>query len=106
MAGRTRHVVWTEGARRGLEDVLAYIAEDSPTAAQRFLDVVLETGRSLSSLAERGRVVPELQRDDIREILVYQYRLIYAVTESEVHVVAFIHGARDFGRWMSERSPG
>ncbi|MFQ5930154.1 MAG: type II toxin-antitoxin system RelE/ParE family toxin, partial [Acidobacteriota bacterium] len=59
MAGRTRQVVWTEGARSGLDEVLDYIAEDSPIAAGRFLEVVLDTAESLSSLAERGRIVPE-----------------------------------------------
>ncbi|MDA2930035.1 type II toxin-antitoxin system RelE/ParE family toxin [Acidobacteria bacterium AH-259-O06] len=70
-------------------------------AAGRFLDVVLDAAQSLSLLAERGRIVPELQRQDIRELFVYSYRILYQVTESEIYIVAFLHGARDFGRWMS-----
>ncbi len=68
MAGRTRRIVWAEGARTSFDQVLAYIAEDSPIEAERFLEVVLGTAQSLSTLAERGRIVPELQRSDIREV--------------------------------------
>ena len=50
MAGRTRRIVWAEGARRDLDQVLAYIAEDSPNEAARFLEVVLGTAQSLNSL--------------------------------------------------------
>ena len=106
MAGRTHQVVWTQGARNSLDQVLEYIAEDSPVAAARFLEVVLDTAQSLSFLAERGRIVPELRREDIREVFVYSYRMLYEVTGSEIHIVAFLHGARDFGRWMSEEWPG
>ena len=71
MAGRSRRVVWTEAARDGVHSALEYISEDSPDAAGHFLEVVLETAQSLNFLSERGRIVPEFQRPDIREILVY-----------------------------------
>ena len=101
MAGRSRRLVWTEFARDGLQSALEYISEDSSSAAGHFLEVVLDTAQSLSFLSERGRIVPEFQRPDMREIFVYGYRILYQVTQPEVHIVAFLHGARDFGEWMS-----
>lgn len=101
MAGRARRVVWTESARDGFDSTLAYIGEDSPDAAAHFLVVVLDTAQSLSFLSERGRIVPELQQPDTRDIFVYRFRMIYEVTPSEVRIVAFLHGARDFGDWLS-----
>ena len=101
MAGRSRRVVWTEAALNGLDSALEYISEDSPDAAGHFLGVVLDTAQSLSFLSERGRIVPEFQRPDIREIFVYSYRILYQVSQQEVHIVAFLHGARDFGNWIS-----
>ena len=41
-----------------------------------------------------GRVVPELGLQDLREILVGSYRVIYRVREDEVHVLTVHHGAR------------
>jgi hypothetical protein len=32
-------------------------------------------------------------------VFVYRYRLMYRVTRDTVEILAFIHGARDFGRW-------
>lgn len=100
MASRTRSVAWTPLARDGLDEVIAYIAEDSPEAADKVLEAVLGVAESLSVFSERGRVVPELADGSIREVFVYRYRMIYEVLPSEVHILAFIHGARDFDRWL------
>ena len=37
-------------------------------------------------------MVPEYQDPDIREVIEGQYRVIYEVTASEIHVLAVIHG--------------
>ena len=99
MAGRTRRVVWGQGARNALDAAVAYIAEDSPEGAKKVLDVVLRTASSLDALSERGRVVPEVSDPTIREAFVYSYRLMYRVTDEEVQIVGFVHGAREFRRW-------
>ena|SRR5882724_12732774 len=100
MASRTRTVVWTSLSRDGLDEVLAYIAEDSPEAAEKVLAVVLGVAESLAVFSERGRVVPELHDRSIREVFVYNYRMIYEVLPNEVQILAFIHSARDFDRWL------
>lgn len=69
MGSRRRRVVWSEGARRELEDAIAYIAEDSPDGAVRFLDRILESAASLVTLAGRGRIVPERGDRAVRELL-------------------------------------
>jgi toxin ParE1/3/4 len=98
MAAR-RRVVWTEQARRSLNEVLAYIARDSPRAAARFLVTALDAASSLDVSSERGRLVPELEDPHVRELFVHRYRLIYEVGATEVTILAFLHGARDFAKW-------
>ncbi len=102
MAERSRRVDWTPGAREGLNDALKFIAEDSPAAAARVLDVVLDAADSLQLLSLRGRIVPEVSDDKVREIFVFSYRLIYEVLDDQVQVLAFIHGARDFGALLRD----
>jgi len=63
------------------------------------LEEALGTADGLVTLAERGRVVPELDDPSIREVFVRRYRLIYEVGPDEVMILAMIHGARDFARW-------
>lgn len=103
MAALVRAVVWAESARDALDTVVEYIAQDSRQAAGQVLDDALDAGASLTSFAERGRVVPELNDPAIREVFVHQYRLLYEVGEARVLVVAFLHGARDFARWQKSQ---
>jgi len=100
MALRVR---WTESAWRDLEEVADYIARDSRHYAAAFVAEARDAARSLALFARRGRVVPELGDDSLREIFVSRYRLIYRVEPDAVSILAFIHGARDLGaRWHRE----
>jgi toxin ParE1/3/4 len=70
------------------------------------LEAALDTAASLSMLSERGRVVPEVGEPTLREVFVFDYRLIYRVHSDRVVIQAFLHGARDFSTWQrDERSP-
>ena len=78
-----------------LDDVVSYIAQDSRRAAERLLVHALETASSLDVHSERGRVVPELDQPNVRQLLVQRYRPLYAVSPTEVQILAFVHSARD-----------
>jgi toxin ParE1/3/4 len=97
-----RVVVWTPSARDCLDEILEYIAADSPSAAAKVLEVILAATESLSVFSERGRVVPEVENRAIREIFVYRFRIMYQVSSSDVRVLAVLHGAMDFDRWMRQ----
>jgi plasmid stabilization system protein ParE len=98
-----RKVIWADAAVADLDAAAEYISKDSPAYAASFVLQSLEAARSLGNLSERGRVVPELKREDIREIFVYSYRLIYRIEELRVSILAFIHGRRDFSQAWDER---
>ena len=78
-----------------LDEAVGYVAQDSRTAAERLLIEALDAASSLDVFSERGRVVPEVNQPNVRQLLVQRYRLLFEVTASEVHILAFIHGARD-----------
>jgi toxin ParE1/3/4 len=68
---------------------------------------IRDRARSLEELAERGRVVPELDDSTVRELVVGNYRLIYEIGETEVHVLGLIHGERDLTTlWNPEARSG
>lgn len=102
-----RRVAWTETAWRDLERIGDYIAEDSPGYAAAFVRRVRDRARSLEEMAERGRVVPELDEPGVRELVVGSYRLIYEIGAEDVFVLGLIHGARDLPEiWDDEaRNP-
>jgi plasmid stabilization system protein ParE len=89
-----------------LDEAVGYIAQDSLAAAQRLLIDALDAAASLVTLSERERRVPELEHPNTRELFVQRYRLIYEVHPTDVHILAFLHGARDFEKWRRETLGG
>jgi toxin ParE1/3/4 len=87
-------VVWSRRASQDLEAIADYIAADSPTYAGIVVKKVVNQTKSLSLFPRSGRKVPEFDNEDIRELLIYSYRIIYRLLESEVVIAAVIHGKR------------
>ena len=104
MARRRKKVTWTKQGYRTLDEAVAFVAQDSLTAARQLLENALDTAESLAAFAERGPIVPELQQSPVRELFVQRYRLIYEVFDTKVEILAFIHGARDFAKWQQSLS--
>jgi plasmid stabilization system protein ParE len=94
----SRKVVWAPSAHADLDEVLARRLD-----AANFLEDILDAAASLSTLSERGRLVPEIADAVTREIFVRDFRLMYEVSRDRVHVVALVYGARDFETWRRER---
>lgn len=88
-------VEWTPSAWTDLEFLADFISKDSSYYAASFVQEIKMASRSLKVFAERGRVVPEFNRPDIRELFVGNYRLIYEVTRDAIHILALVHGSRD-----------
>jgi toxin ParE1/3/4 len=102
-----REVFWSEDAQRELDAIVDHIADDSPTDAMRVFDRLAEQARKLETFAERGRRVPELgargRRSPLRELVVRPWRLIYAVHDGHVMVIALVDSRRDFLSWLAAR---
>lgn len=88
-------VKWTASAWTDLEKVADFISKDSLRYTASFVHEFKRASRSLRSFAERGRVVPEFNQPDVRELFVGNYRLIYQVAADIVYILAVVHGSRD-----------
>jgi toxin ParE1/3/4 len=87
-------VVWSRRALEDIEEIAGYIAADSPAYAAAVVETIITQTRILHQFPRTGRKVPEFDNDDIRELIVYSYRIIYEVGSHEVTVAAVIHGKR------------
>jgi len=89
-------VVWTLRAVEHLEAIRSHVARSSARYAALHAERLFAAAEVLHHLPESGRIVPELQRPDIREVLVGSYRIVYQVGPGVVHVLTVFHGARLF----------
>lgn len=87
-------VRWTSQALDDLEAICLFIARDAPQVAAVFANRAFQATDRLANYPLSGRVVPELEIENIREIIVGNYRLIYRIQEDEVQIVTVHHGAR------------
>jgi toxin ParE1/3/4 len=89
-------VVWTLRAVENLEAIRAYVARSSERYAALHVERLFEAADRLQQFPESGRIVPELQRQDLRELIVGSYRIVYLVGSGTVHILTVFHGARLF----------
>ena len=96
-------VKWSVPAKNDLKQIHDYIAKDSKYYAQNVVQEIVARTETLTDFPEIGRVVPEISDQNIRELIVYSYRLIYEISESGIEIIAIIHGRRDFNSVWDER---
>jgi toxin ParE1/3/4 len=86
-------VIWTNVAEDDLKAIIEYISVNNPHNALKVLEKIKDKTSSLYTLAERGRIVPELQDQGIlqyRELIIPPWRLIYRIAELDIYVLSVI----------------
>ncbi len=90
-------VNWAPQALQDLEAICDHIARDAPGYAQAFADQAFEAAERLEIFLRSGRIIPEIEDEDLREIIFKGYRIMYIITGDEVDVLTVYHSAREFG---------
>lgn len=89
-------VIWSIPAKQDLKKIYDYIAKDSKYYAEKVSQNILEKSEKLNEFPKIGRIVPEIGEVNIREVIVYSYRLIYEISSDKIEVLALIHCKQDF----------
>ena len=92
-------LIWSPDSLDDLAEIRRYIAKDAPRAAQNFVQRIFGVAERLQSFPRSGQIVPEQDEQNIREIHLKKYRIIYRViTESaddeRVEIVTIQNGSR------------
>lgn len=74
----------------------ASVSVTSPIYAEQLLDGFSRHLHLAIDHPESGRIVPELSDPAIREFIEGSYRLMYRIESDSIHVIAIVHGRRDF----------
>jgi toxin ParE1/3/4 len=85
-------IFWSPLAVERVSEIAEYIAEDNPSAAERWVDTVFKKVEELKAFPERGRVVPEIDNKTVRELLYGNYRIIYRLEGKRLSVLTVRHG--------------
>ena len=88
-------LIWSP-ARDDLHDIVVFIARDNPNRAMSFgYELIFETDR-LREFPKAGRIVPEYRNDDLREIILRPYRIVYRIDHdrSLCEIARVWHSAR------------
>ncbi len=87
-------IVWAPLAVDRMEEAVRFIAQDKPDAARSWAEQLLARVDQVAQFPESGRIVPELGRDDIREIVHGSHRVIYRLAGGEIRILTVRHTAR------------
>lgn len=80
-------IVWSPLAVEQARDIASFIALDKPSAAEDWIHEIFDCVERLQEFPESGRVVPEIKRKDIREVVQGSYRVIYKIADSAIHIL-------------------
>ncbi|XXY46054.1 type II toxin-antitoxin system RelE/ParE family toxin [Sorangium sp. So ce269] len=87
-------VVWTERSRDDLVGIFRFIARADRKAAARWTARLVEQVE-LAAMAPLGeRVVPELGCNDVRDVFLRSYRIIYRVAGDDIRILTVFDGRR------------
>lgn len=90
-------VIFSARAIRDIEQIHAYIAKDSVRYADAQVRRIINAADLIETFPRGGRVVPEIERDAFREVIVGNYRVIYYLEgEDRAEILVVFHGRRRF----------
>jgi toxin ParE1/3/4 len=89
-------LIWTDQAIEDLENIGNYIAENSEKYARITIEKIFSSTKILESFPQAGRIVPEKNEKNVRELIEGNYRIIYEIiSEQAIYILTVYHSTRD-----------
>jgi toxin ParE1/3/4 len=85
-------IIWSPLAVDRASEIADYIAQDKPSAAEKWINRVFSKVEQLRSSPEIGRLVPEIRNNQFRELVYGNYRIIYRIEKKQVSILTVRHG--------------
>ena len=85
-------IIWSPLAVDRASEIADYIAQDKPSAAEKWIDTVFSKVEQLKSSPEIGRIVPEINDSQFRELMYGNYRIIYRIETKQISILTIRHG--------------
>lgn len=85
---------WSPKAIKNLEEIAEFISRDSPLYAPIFVQKIVSSVERLINFPLSGRVVPEFENKNLREIIFHNYRIIYRIKVRDIEIVLVTHSSK------------
>ena len=85
-------IIWSPLAIDRASEIAEYIAQDKPSAAEKWISAVFSKVEQLKSSHKVGRIVPEIRNDQFRELIYGNYRIIYRIEKKQISILTIRHG--------------
>ena len=85
-------IIWSPLAVERASEIADYIAQDKPSAAEKWIDTVFSKVEQLKSSPEIGRILPEINDSQFREQIYGNYRIIYRIETKQISILTIRHG--------------
>jgi toxin ParE1/3/4 len=85
-------IIWSPLAIDRASEIAEYITLDKPAAADKWISTVFSKVERLASSPEIGRVVPEIEDEQFRELIYGNYRIVYRIEKKQVSILTIRHG--------------
>ena len=85
-------IVWSPLAVERASEIVDYISQDKPMAADNWIDTVFTKVDQLKANPEIGRIVPEINECQFRELIYGNYRIIYHIGTKQISILTIQHG--------------
>jgi len=85
-------IIWSPLAIDRASEIADYIAQDKPSAAEKWIDTVFSKVEQLKSSPEIGRIVPEINDSQFQELIYGNYRIIYHIETKQISILTIRHG--------------
>lgn len=79
-------IVWTNQALHKLNEFVDFIAQDDLVTAKKWALKLIEKTDQLIEQPESGRIVPEYNKPNLRELIFGNFRVIYRIRKEETTI--------------------
>jgi addiction module RelE/StbE family toxin len=87
-------ITWSPASVKNLEDIAEFISRNSPLYAPVFVQKIISSVERLVEFPLSGRIVPEFNDPNLREVIFHNHRIVYRIKENAVEIVLVTHGSR------------
>ena len=91
-------IIWSPLSVERLEEIFEYISNENHSAAKKLVNKIFSKIETLIKYPQRGRKVPETNREEIREVFLGEYRIIYRIKKSTIIILTI----RNFKQLLPE----